>query len=140
MKKIVINVCFGGFSLSGIAEKRYLELCGKNAFFYKQTKFKHRDGEDEYTRVDAGEKNLFLHTMTAYMGEKTHELSDDNCWYYGNIERDDPKLVQVVEELGEAANGDCAKLKIVEIPDGVDFEICEYDGNEHIAETHRTWG
>jgi len=53
--------------------------------------------------------------------------------------RADPKLIQVVEELGDKANGSCAKLEIVEIPDGVDWQIEEYDGNEHVAEKHRTW-
>ena len=53
--------------------------------------------------------------------------------------RTDPKLIQVVEELGDAANGQCAKLEIVEIPDGTDYEIEEHGGNEHIAEKHRTW-
>jgi len=32
-----------------------------------------------------------------------------------------------------------ADLKIVEIPDGTNYEIDEYDGNEHVAEVHRTW-
>jgi hypothetical protein len=54
-------------------------------------------------------------------------------------DRVNPKLVKCVEALGEEADGDCAKLKVVEIPDGVDFEIKEHDGFEHIAETHRTW-
>jgi hypothetical protein len=30
-------------------------------------------------------------------------------------------------------------LRIVEIPDGVEWHISEYDGIEHIAENHRTW-
>jgi len=30
-------------------------------------------------------------------------------------------------------------LKIVEIPDDVDWEINEDDGSEWIAEKHRTW-
>lgn len=54
-------------------------------------------------------------------------------------ERTDPILVKVVETLKEKANGDCAQLKIVEIPDDVDFVIEEYDGNEWVAEKHRTW-
>ena len=58
---------------------------------------------------------------------------------YG-IERDDPTLVQVVEELGSKSWGSCAELRVVEIPDGVRWQIQEYDGNEHIAEVHRTWG
>lgn len=31
------------------------------------------------------------------------------------------------------------KLAIVEIPDDVKWHVDEYDGNEHIAEDHRTW-
>lgn len=48
-------------------------------------------------------------------------------------------LVAVVEELGERANGQYADLKVVEIPDDVVWEIHEYDGNEWVAEAHRTW-
>lgn len=139
MKKVVINVCFGGFGLSKIAEKRYLELCGKDAFFYEQTKYSFRDGEDEYTRVDPEADTFLSHTVTENYGEKTNNINRGHYWSDYGIARDDPKLVQVVEELGTSANGECADLKIVEIPDGVAFEISEYDGNEHIAESHRTW-
>jgi hypothetical protein len=48
-------------------------------------------------------------------------------------------LVAVVEKLGEKADGFCATLKVVEIPEDVDWEIGEYDGNEWVAEKHRTW-
>lgn len=60
--------------------------------------------------------------------------------FYPDIERNDPLLIQVVEELQEKANGSCAKLKIVEIPDGIEWEIDEYDGQESIHEKHDTWG
>ena len=60
-------------------------------------------------------------------------------FYAGEILRDDPVLIQIVEELGDKANGHFAELKIVEIPNGVDWYIEEYDGCEHIAERHRTW-
>ena len=56
-----------------------------------------------------------------------------------DIERHDPALVQAVEELGNNANGAHAELAVVEIPDGIDYIIEEYDGIEHIAEKHRTW-
>jgi hypothetical protein len=59
--------------------------------------------------------------------------------YEYDIKRDDPILVEIVEQLGEAANGSSAKLKIVEIPDDVQWQIQEYDGDEWIAEKHRTW-
>ena len=57
---------------------------------------------------------------------------------YG-FQRNDPILIQVIEELGEDANGDFAELKIVEIPDDVEWFIEEYDGMEWVAEKHRTW-
>ena len=56
-----------------------------------------------------------------------------------DIKRDDPALVQVVEQLGDDANGLYSNLAVVEIPDDVDWVIEEYDGIEHIAEVHRTW-
>jgi len=84
MTRIVINACYGGFSLSPAAAK-----------LFKQP---------------------------------THQ-----------IPRDDPQLIQVVEEMGEAAGGKCAELRVVEIPDNVLWLIEEYDGLEHVAEKHRTW-
>ena len=63
----------------------------------------------------------------------------DPDWWYRDANRDDPYLVQVVEEMGEAAAGNFAELMVVEIPADVNWEINEYDGIEHIAEVHRTW-
>jgi ABC-type transporter Mla MlaB component len=64
--------------------------------------------------------------------------TEDNFDVHG-ISREDKTLVMVVEELGEKANGDCAELKIIEIPNDVEYTIEEYDGSEWIAEVHRTW-
>jgi hypothetical protein len=58
---------------------------------------------------------------------------------YHDIERDDPVLVGLVEELGDEVNTRFSQLKIVEIPDGIEWTICEYDGLEWVAEAHRTW-
>lgn len=55
------------------------------------------------------------------------------------ITRTDPELIQLVETLGDAANGPDAKLQIVEIPDGIAWEIDEYDGCERVNEAHRSW-
>jgi hypothetical protein len=62
------------------------------------------------------------------------EATDD-----GDIERTDPNLVKVVEELGKEANGEYADLGIVNIPDGVQWEIDYYDGRESVHEVHRSW-
>jgi hypothetical protein len=59
--------------------------------------------------------------------------------YYWEIDRDNPVLIQVIEQLGDNAGGRYSSLKIVEIPDDVEWHIHEYDGLEYIAENHRTW-
>ena len=63
----------------------------------------------------------------------------DGHGYKYNDKRDDPELVAVVEKLGDRASGRFAELKVVDVPDGVDWYIDEYDGMEHVAETHSTW-
>ena len=68
---------------------------------------------------------------------ETSDYSED--FYFPNIRRKDPNLIAVVEKLGHRANGPHAELKIVEVPDDVKWTIKEYDGLEHVAETHRTW-
>ena len=63
----------------------------------------------------------------------------EDKWSYYDLDRSDPYLVKIVKDLGSAANGAHANLKIVEIPGDVEWEIGEYDGNEWVAEVHRTW-
>ena len=63
-----------------------------------------------------------------------NERSGAVVTYDFNIKRNDPILVEIVEQLGEAADGDYAKLKVVDIPDDVPWTIEEYDGAEWIAE------
>lgn len=59
--------------------------------------------------------------------------------YDCEIPRDSDQLVSVVKVLGERANGQYANLKIVTIPDDVEWTVHEYDGAEWVAEVHRTW-
>lgn len=51
---------------------------------------------------------------------------------FDTIERDDPILVQVVEELGSNSFDLGTKLKVVEVPAGQLYRIDEYDGFESI--------
>ena len=64
---------------------------------------------------------------------------DINGFSEHDICRDDPVLVEVVEELGDEASGNFAKLSIVDIPEDVQWYVDDYDGNEWVAERHRTW-
>ena len=112
--KIVINKCFGGFGLSQEAVLLYGKKKGLNLI------------------LDHDKTVLLTHY---YLNEK----KDGNYFYERDIQRNDPILVEVVNELGEKADGHCAKLKIVEIPDDVEWIIEEYDGKEWVAEDHRRW-
>lgn len=109
--KIVINKCYGGFGLSDEAVREYARRAG-----------------------------IELETRKSRYGPWTDFTLNGDYWSYRDIERTDPILVSVVEEMGEAANGSCADLSVIEIPDDVEWKIDEYDGIEWVAEVHRTWG
>ena len=70
---------------------------------------------------------------------KEHKSITDPDWWYRDIPRDDPVLIQIVEDMGTKADGTFAALKVVEVPDDVNWYIEEYDGREWVAERHRTW-
>lgn len=53
-------------------------------------------------------------------------------WYNRNVDRADPILVQVVEELGDEASGSFANLQIEDVPAGAKWRIDEYDGSESV--------
>ena len=132
--KLVINSCYGGFHLSPKALKRYLELKGKNAYFYKQTKYEYRDGIYEFTRIDdidAIKSSLFIYCTTIDYGKVTNTYPSGpfaDC----PIKRNDKHLIQTIEELGEEANTTVSRLTIVEIENGRWYKINEYDGYESI--------
>ena len=66
------------------------------------------------------------------------EVNDEHIDDY-EIERNDPVLVNLIEQLGVMANTRWSELKVVEIPDGIDWIIQDYDGLEWVAEAHQTW-
>jgi hypothetical protein len=135
MRKIVINDCYGGFGLSAKAIARYLELNGKKAFFfnYDSSKTCARISEEEAE----ADSILCAHVR---LTDDASKCGDREFYFFDfDIPRDDKFLIQVLEEMGEAAASKYANLKIVEIPEDVEWEIKEYDGAEWVAEKHRTW-
>jgi len=141
--KVVINNCFGGFGLSKIGCQRYWDIKGIPVWIEDDTRFKSMGlftvwlvPPEERVEQKEGE-DFYSMNVTERIAYNTKY--SEQTWYYRSVERNDPVLVQVVEELGQVAAGSHAELKIVEIPDDAEWEIEEYDGNEHVAEKHRTW-
>jgi len=79
--------------------------------------------------------------LSAKAESKYKELAGitDRNFYSRSIARDDEHLIAVVELMGSAAWDTYAELKIVEIPDDINWYVEEYDGKEHVAELHRVW-
>jgi hypothetical protein len=113
MKKIVINKSYDRFCVSHKAFIRLREL-----------------GQPEALQeTDLGA--YWPHAATP------QEPSLNRCGAL--IPRDDKQLVRVVEELRAEANGHAAELKVVAIPDDVQWVIVRAAGGEHVSEVHRTW-
>jgi hypothetical protein len=116
--QVVINRCYGGFGLSDEAIMRYAELKGINLVM--ETEDKTWGGATFYVDGIKDDEHYFSY----------YDLSND---------RSDPILVQIVQEMGEKVNGFAAELRIVDIPEDVEWIVEEYDGMEWVAEVHRTW-
>lgn len=148
--KIVINDCYGGFGLSPKAIKRLAELNGKECYFFKKEGF---EKPFEKITIEEASESIFYCAFNVPNPNDVlpKEQKGENGTYleYNKkfeqitnihfVDRTDLKLIQVVEELGKEANGLVSDLKIVEIPDGIEWEIDEYDGIETIEEKHRSW-
>jgi len=108
--KIVKNCCYGGFGLSNELKREYLKRSGIS-----------------YTEEDGFMKSI------NFIDEDGVNIPFDE------IPRDDTLLIQLVEEMGEKADGDFADLVVVQVPDDVKWEIEDYDGMETVREVSRCW-
>lgn len=147
--KIIINSCFGGFGFSPLALSEYAKLVGKDCYFFDISGQK-----TEPLTIEQAEKSLFSTAYTVKNPEeyRIQERGEDGTYKDANKRaesialypddydiRTDANMIGVVEKLGEKANTRFSKLKVIEIPDGVEYQIDEYDGAESIHEIHRSW-
>ena len=131
-QKIVINKRYGGFGLSSKAFELYLKKKG--------IRWVEKDDDDCYYTISKKEYEKISRECYEKDGDYRNVNGKGYVLIDNDIQRDDEVLVQVVEELGTEANGDHAKLEIVEIPSGVEWEIDESDGMESVEEKHESWG
>ncbi len=128
--KIVINACFGGFGLSPEAEIKLHKLgCSHTKTITQDTYFN--------ITKDEGLRKEHIECLKIPVLKNGDLIVDNHREYKA---RTCKNLIKVVKEMGEKANGKYSKLKIVKIPDGIKWDIDEYDGFETIEEEHRSWG
>lgn len=133
--KVVINRCFGGFGLS--SEAMMLYATKKGIDLYPETHPRYPSlGVVFYYLAP---KEQVEEARQRDQENNTHKESNALMLSDYDIERTDPALVEVVEELRDRANGKFADLHIVDIPENVNYEIMDYDGMESIHEIHRVW-
>lgn len=123
----VINRDYGGFALSQAAYARLIEL-GIPTRAY--------DDDDEDGRNDG--LVIFDNTLTAD-AEADHlpRWRYWEMWTSRREHRTHPLIVQVVRELGEAANGPHALLGIVSVPDMGVWSLRDDHGLERVVEGGR---
>ena len=114
--KVVINSDYGGFSLSSEAMEY---IAARKGWNYQISDYYERWWEPQ---SDSIEYNVYGHQI----------------WDV-DLPRTDPELISCVEQLGDRSWGRNAELKVVEVPDKVEWHIQEQDGREWIAEDHRIW-
>ena len=128
--KIILNKCFGGFDVSKEAYMLYAKKKGLNLYIY-ESEFKY--GKFIYKKTN--DTSIMNDYFIKDMGNNV-EISDKNykkyLLYLNEKYRQDPTLIEVVEELKDKASGRFGDLKVVEIPDNCYYKIDEYDGVETI--------
>jgi hypothetical protein len=138
VQKVVINTCYGGFSLSTACIREWAKRQEREAYFFVSS--------DENKYVPVEEVDLFKRSFVKAFdvpNPNEYEMNDLEENHYIDdrpIRRDDELLISVIEDLGaDFCSGSYASLKVVEVPDDVCWNIEEYDGVEWVAEVHRVW-
>lgn len=136
--KVILNKCYGGFGVSQKAYELYAKKKGLEIFVYK---LECTNDKPIYRKTDMG-SSIFTITFTKDFGDYV-DLYDDNSEKYilelCSNHREDPVLIEVVEELGDRANSPFSKLVVVDIPDGMEYEIDDYDGVETLHQKVEKW-
>jgi len=133
---VIINSCYGGFGISLFALKLLVE---RNSKIVEKKEYKSpTDVTKSWDKLHEFEDGYQSRGWGNYLIKDGYEYSLMSG--YEDEVRTDKDLIDILEEYGsKKISGEYAELRIIEIPDGIDFIIHEYDGMEHVAEEHRTW-
>jgi hypothetical protein len=119
--KVILNKCFGGFGVSEMG----IRHCREKGAAWAQWPNSYLKGE--FFSEDDGSPSA---------------MTCDSAWVAEGREagaRECPHLIALIES-GAYKDDHCSRLKVVEIPDGVTYEIDDYDGQESIGQPRTVWG
>lgn len=136
--KVLINADYGGFSVSRKFVEKLRELDSPIGLWITLSGERYWEKDDDGVYQRTGEINdssmdecYYLDTINCYDGR---EFTTEQI-------RSDPLVIQAFEELNVdgSSMGRLSRLKIVEIPDDIEWYIDDYDGWETVREKHRSW-
>ena len=120
--KVAVNKCYGGFNVS---KEVALKLKAKGHYIVMDGEY-YKDGSGPCSSIFG---NSYI------VDNDTFNINSDNYYEY----RTHKDLIEALEST-ENKNGECANIKIVEVKDGVEFMIDEYDGFERIITKYDVLG
>lgn len=134
--KIAINSKNGGFCLSPLAMRAYARKKGKELYAYKVKENIKKGDKYTFLQTSIYDQSGIVLFFTKDYGIGMRNPEEEYNLYVGDIERTDPDLIEVIEDLGDSANGRHAKLEIIDIPDGLDYHILSSWGDEYVVPRH----
>ena len=146
--KIILNKCYGGFEVSPAGYRLYAKKRGFELYPYILTsdpEFIYDINNYYYKRVNWEEiGHMSVHYLKKDLGDTISreffkEVTDGDYFLINSAYRTDSTLIEVVEELGNKASGPYGELRVVEIPDDLDYVIDEYDGIETLHQRVKEW-
>ena len=90
-----------------------------------------KEGKKRLSELDS---TLVIHDSDVECRSDVSYVDEHDIKFRSNV-----SLVQMVEELGDKANGSGSKLVVIEVPDDVELAIIDYDGVETIVRCGCSW-
>lgn len=78
--------------------------------------------------------------MGYVLKEPFPNMPEDQAPFWAAKDRSNPIMIKAIETLGKKAWTRYSEIKIVEIPDGAEYEIDDYDGMETLRQPSQVWG
>jgi hypothetical protein len=116
--KILVNSQFGGF---GLTQDAYRELA--------------KSMPEEFEEYDVDPDWQYMYK--GLINGKALGARDENTVSF----RSHPALIELFNQKGQEIAGEHCKLRLVEVPDMYQGKLIieKYDGQEWVAEQHKTW-